>query len=558
MFFRPKVIYSSRTHSQLSQAVAELGRTSYRYMKVSILGSRDQLCVNPAVMEASTSREKLHMCQARVKAKTCVYHTNVEKSKERSELRDNEIMDIEDLHKLGKKHMFCPYYMSRELYQTADVIFLPYNYLLDHKIRASLDIDFNGAVIIFDEAHNVQKLCEETASVSISSQDIAVAIKDIDESLEGIKNPSGGFDDPDANTASKELSEHELLYIKEMLLAVEKQFSTFLTDSKTITKPGSFVSDLFQSFNNAAIIKALNLVVEHLDNSSSSGVTIKGRGVSKVHEFLSVAFSEGIKESDLRDLYKVHICKEEKKEVKGILKTKSETILLHLWCFSPGFSMTRLQKLGVRSIILTSGTLSPLQATAEEIGLEFPVQLENQHIVNSSQVWCGVLGCGPDGTQLNSSYNTRSDPKYLAALGQIVIMFLKIVPKGVLLFFPSYGLLNSTREHWQQNGIWTRIDSIKKVVVEPQRKDALASTMNGVFNPHFTLVVHLMFHVFQSITRRSGLDGEPASWPCVEVKWPRVWTLLMTGAEPSSSPASPTPPTRTPGSSSRGSSWMTS
>ena len=477
---RPKVIYSSRTHSQLSQAVAELGRTSYRYMKVAILGSRDQLCVNPAVMEAPSSREKLHMCQARVKAKTCVYHTNVEKSKERSELRDNEIMDIEDLHKLGKKHMFCPYYMSRELYQTADVIFLPYNYLLDHKIRASLDIDFNGAVIIFDEAHNVQKLCEETASVSISSQDIAVAIKDIDEALEEIKNPSNAnFDDPDANTASKDLSEHELLYIKDMLLAVEKQFALFLGESKAVTKPGSFANDLFQSFRNAAVIKALDLLVEYLNNSSSSGVTIKGRGVSKVHEFLSVAFAEGIKESDLRDLYKVHICKEEKKEGKGILKNKSETILLHLWCFSPGFSMTRLQKLGVRSIILTSGTLSPLQATAEEIGLEFPVQLENKHIVSSAQVWCGVLGTGPDGTQLNSSYNTRNDPKYLAALGQIVIMFLKIVPKGVLLFFPSYGLLNSTREHWQQNGIWTRIDSIKRIVVEPQRKDALPSTMNG-------------------------------------------------------------------------------
>jgi len=39
-------------------------------------------------------------------------------------------MDIEELHKLGKKHNFCPFYMSRELYQSADVIFMPYNYLL--------------------------------------------------------------------------------------------------------------------------------------------------------------------------------------------------------------------------------------------------------------------------------------------------------------------------------------------------------------------------------------------------------------------------------------------
>ena len=67
LLVRSKVIYSSRTHSQLSQAVAKLGRTSYRYMKVAILGSRDQLCVNPAVMEALSSREKLHMCHVWIK-----------------------------------------------------------------------------------------------------------------------------------------------------------------------------------------------------------------------------------------------------------------------------------------------------------------------------------------------------------------------------------------------------------------------------------------------------------------------------------------------------------
>jgi len=167
---------------------------------------------------------------------------------------------------------------------------------------------------------------------------------------------------------------------------------------------------------------------------------------------------------------------------KGFLKTKSENTLLHLWCFSPGFSMGRLAKLGARSIILTSGTLSPLQATAEEIGLDFPVRLENQHIVTSSQVWCGVMGSGPDGTTLNSSYNTRNDPKYLSALGQIVIMILKIVPKGVLVFFPSYGLLNSVREFWQNSGIWSRIDNVKKIVVEPQKKEALSITMNEYYD----------------------------------------------------------------------------
>ena len=138
-----------------------------------------------------------------------------------------------------------------------------------------------------------------------------------------------------------------------------------------------------------------------------------------------------------------------------------------------------------------------------------------------SQVWCGLLGTGPDGTQLNSSYNTRSDPRYLAALGQVVIMFLKIVPKGVLVFFPSYGLLNSTREHWQQSGIWSRIDSVKKIMVEPQRKDALPATMRGgskvITRGHFKLI-----GMIQNTTMRLSPEEVPASWPCVEARWPRV------------------------------------
>ena len=107
------------------------------------------------------------------------------------------------------------------------------------------------------------------------------------------------------------------------------------------------------------------------------------------------------------------------------------------------------------------------------------------------------MGCGPDGTILNSSYNTRSDPKYLSALGQIVIMILKIVPKGVLVFFPSYGLLNSTREFWQANGIWTRIDSVKKIVVEPQKKDALSITMNGKTGVVIMIINLILFRVLR-------------------------------------------------------------
>ena len=48
--------------------------------------------------------------------------------------------DLEDLVKVGKKVRACPYFATRELRGKSDIIFCPYNYLIEPLIRKSLDI----------------------------------------------------------------------------------------------------------------------------------------------------------------------------------------------------------------------------------------------------------------------------------------------------------------------------------------------------------------------------------------------------------------------------------
>lgn len=52
----------------------------------------------------------------------------------------SEVMDIEDLVTKSRKAKCCPYYLSREFQKNADIIFVPYNYLLDARIRKMMDI----------------------------------------------------------------------------------------------------------------------------------------------------------------------------------------------------------------------------------------------------------------------------------------------------------------------------------------------------------------------------------------------------------------------------------
>ncbi len=46
--------------------------------------------------------------------------------------------------------------LCRSMASTADIVFMPYNYLIDYKTRAGLNIQWQNAVLIFDEAHNVE------------------------------------------------------------------------------------------------------------------------------------------------------------------------------------------------------------------------------------------------------------------------------------------------------------------------------------------------------------------------------------------------------------------
>ena len=80
-----------------------------------------------------------------------------------------EPMDIEEIHRQALKHLYCPYYATKDRVAGADLIFMPYNYLIDEKIRQSFEIKYENAVIIFDEAHNIAPCSEEVTSFEIKT-----------------------------------------------------------------------------------------------------------------------------------------------------------------------------------------------------------------------------------------------------------------------------------------------------------------------------------------------------------------------------------------------------
>lgn len=217
----PKVIYSSRTHSQLTQAASELKRSGYNHMKAVTLGSRDQLCIHLEVSKEIGNSNKSNQCKVLVKFRQCSFHSNVESKKDKL-MSQQPVLDIEDLVTVGRKIRMCPFYGARELLNEADIIFMPYNYLLDPKALKANKIELSNSIVIIDEAHNVEKICEDSSSVQLKSSDVACGIEELTEICKALeKNTSNEFDDEDSDK-KKDITLDDVCLLKEMLMELEK------------------------------------------------------------------------------------------------------------------------------------------------------------------------------------------------------------------------------------------------------------------------------------------------------------------------------------------------
>ena len=71
-----RIVYASRTHSQLAQVIQEFRNSPYNHVSSVILASRDQLCINE---QLATASDKNQMCRAKIKTRTCEYYNNIER-----------------------------------------------------------------------------------------------------------------------------------------------------------------------------------------------------------------------------------------------------------------------------------------------------------------------------------------------------------------------------------------------------------------------------------------------------------------------------------------------
>jgi regulator of telomere elongation helicase 1 len=257
----PTVIYSSRTHSQLSQVINEMKKTVYR-PNVVALGSRDQMCLNPKVASLPTNTAKNTVCRHLNSERACEFRR---KTDELIKVKtSNELLDIEEIIELSKRNGACPYYYTRERNPDADFYLVPYNYLVEETTRKSQNIKLQNSIVIFDEAHNVESSCSSATSTEISLIDISLCIDEINVAIKLAETES------DSNI-------NDIKFLKLMMVNLERIVKKYQTDffSGTVKfkiKDADFLFDMFAQVNvKRENIESYREVIEECINLFTKG-----------------------------------------------------------------------------------------------------------------------------------------------------------------------------------------------------------------------------------------------------------------------------------------------
>ncbi len=515
------IIYASRTHSQLKQVVSELKSTGY-HPKMTILGSREQLCIHDKISKLKGSALN-QACNARCAKHSCQYKNNLEGYEGNSVGGvAGPIQDIEDLVSVGKKDKICPYYFSKDSSESADLILLPYNYLMDGSIRCALKINWEDSIVIFDEAHNLERVSSDASSFTLSNTEIAQCIAELKVVLRKLQEErSVKVESNEGETKDKKMGGGGLLEgsvkrpgiqivmrILKALFEIEKRLDDLPLSRQGSIKtnscvhPGGWLVGLLEACgllvseappNVDALRRCSDLILEEQNSVVSMGSSVNTPDPKL--SMLAKYFTKIYRGNTMRECmdaaadYRVYVEEEVDNKDRSASRSSSsmpgtKKRVINFWCFSSGQAMQELKKLGVKSIIMTSGTLSPMDAFCDDMNIPIPIKLENPHVIKRSQIYVGAVAVGPNGKQLNSSYNIRDTNEYKDELGASIFMICQTmgprssnshIPSGlnlkggILVFFPSYGLMESAVDRWKQTGMYERLITVGGgIIIEPR------------------------------------------------------------------------------------------
>ncbi|XP_059608904.1 general transcription and DNA repair factor IIH helicase subunit XPD [Phlebotomus argentipes] len=504
-----KLVYCSRTVPEIEKVMAELKQLVKYYEEHAIeesnilgivLSSRKNTCIHSEIsreregkivdarcygLTASYVRERRKYDDS---IPSCQYYEGWDMEGKESHIPTG-IYALDDLKEFGRQRNWCPYFMARYLIMHAQIVVYSYHYLLDPKIAEIVSKEIpKEAVIIFDEAHNIDNVCIDSMSVKINRRTIergTNGLNTLEKTISSIKE-----------TDVKRLtSEYQKLVqgLKETTEAREndQMLANPVLPDEILHEaiPGNIrTADHFIGFLKRFVeYLKTRLRVQHVVQESSAGFLkdcqTKVCIERKPLRFCAERLASLLRTLEITDMTEfggliviTHFATLVSTYTKGFtiiiepFDDKTPTVsnpILHFSCLDSSIAVRPIFN-RFQSVVITSGTLSPMDM--------YPKILDFDPVIMSSFTMTLARPCllpmivskGNDQVAISSKFETREDSAVIRNYGQLLVETAKTVPDGIVCFFTSYLYLESVVAAWYDQGIVDTLLRHKLLFIETQ------------------------------------------------------------------------------------------
>jgi DNA excision repair protein ERCC-2 len=139
--------------------------------------------------------------------------------------------------------------------------------------------------------------------------------------------------------------------------------------------------------------------------------------------------------------------------------------VLHFTCLDAAIAIRPVFE-RFSSVIITSGTISPLEMYPKMLGFSTVVQESYSMTLARRSFLPMIVTRGSDQASVSTSFQVRNEPSVVRNYGSLLTEFAKITPDGMVVFFPSYLYMESIISMWQGMGILDEVWKYKLILVE--------------------------------------------------------------------------------------------
>ncbi|XP_059508252.1 ATP-dependent DNA helicase DDX11 isoform X2 [Stegostoma tigrinum] len=532
-----KIYYCSRTHSQLAQFIHEVQKSPFgKDIRLVSLGSRQNMCVNDEVrrlrslqlindrcLEMQKNKRadrKLHedevetLKRRRKSRVTCPFYSHEQMHSLRDELLV-EVKDIEQLVLLGKEMKACPYYASRFAIPPAQLVVMPYQTLLHSSTRQASGIKLRGQVLVIDEAHNLIDTITGIHSYKVTGSQLCCAHSQLSQYMERYRS---------------RLKAKNLMYVKQILYILAKLVHILggkvgqNPNTQKIFQGGTELQSindfLFRAqFDNINLFKVQRYYMKSMLSRKLFGFVEKYQvSVSKPNNTQDQKASKtAALENFLQKLNEkptgqvtLHEREEDIKQEQPVMASPMMQVEGFLFALTSANKDGRvvIQKQGTvsqsslkflllnpaihfaevvkecRAVVIAGGTMQPVEEFKDQLLLASGVSADRLfefscgHVIPPENILPIILCSGPSGQQLEFTFQKRDKAQLLDECGRVLVNLCKVVPGGIVCFFPSYEYEKQAYTHWETTGLLTQLEAKKKIFQEPKNASQVEQVLS--------------------------------------------------------------------------------